>query len=177
VKGNLQRLTAVLDAQLRVEWSPDGEWIVTSDKDPPLSPARLILIATRTGKKSLDYVPAKLGADLGAAFSPDGQYLAFARYVSPIVADIFVLEIPQHAGAHAEAKQLTHSNRLNRNPIWSGDGQEIFFIGDQPGMGSTIWRIRHFGRRRRKPSIRLERALPPWRFVREPIASCTLRIG
>jgi Tol biopolymer transport system component len=92
----------------------------------------------------LDYEPATVEADLSPTFSPDGRYLAFERHISPAVADIYVLELPQHRVQHAEARQLTNWNRLNINPVWTGDGLDILFVGNQPGLDSRIWRIPAF---------------------------------
>jgi hypothetical protein len=33
---------------------------------------------------------------------------------------------------------------LNRNPIWTGDGQNILFVGDHSQLGFQIWKIPAF---------------------------------
>jgi eukaryotic-like serine/threonine-protein kinase len=135
------------ETEIRVAWSPDGEWIATSDKETPLSLMRLVLISSTTGRKRrLTYQPAAVDADLSPSFSPDGRYLAYARHLSVAVADIYVLDVPKEAGPGTEAQQLTHWNRMNRSPVWSVDGKEVFFVGDEPRIGPRIWRAPAFGR-------------------------------
>jgi Tol biopolymer transport system component len=133
------------EGDIRATWSPDGEWIATSEAETPLSPMRLVLIAAATGeKRKLVYHPAAVEGDVSPSFSPDGRYLAFARHISPVVADIYVLELPRPGFSSAEARRLTDWNRLNRNPIWTGDGRDILFVGDDLGLGQRIWRIPAF---------------------------------
>jgi eukaryotic-like serine/threonine-protein kinase len=135
------------ETEIRVAWSPDGEWIATSDMETPLSPMRLVLISSITGRKRrLTYQPPAADADLSPSFSPDGRYLAYARHLSFPIADIYILEIPNEAGPATEARPLTRWNRKNRSPVWSGDGKEVFFIGDEPRIGPRIWRAPAFGR-------------------------------
>jgi serine/threonine protein kinase len=135
------------ETELRVAWSPDGEWIATSDKETPLSALRLVLISATTGRKRrLVYRPQAEDADLSPSFSPDGRHLAFARHLSMAVADIYILEIPKEAGPATTAQPFTHWNRMNRSPVWSGDGKEIFFVGDEARIGPRIWRAPAFAR-------------------------------
>jgi Tol biopolymer transport system component len=60
------------------------------------------------------------------------------------VGDIYVLEIPKEGAPATEARPLTRWNRLNRSPVWSADGKEVFFVGDEPRIGSRIWRVPAF---------------------------------
>ena len=127
-----------------VSWSPDGNWIATTDVNFSAM-YRLILISVNTGlKQNLNYEPSKFDTDAEPSFSPDGRYLAFTRHIGPAVADIFVLELPHEEGERVEAHRLTHWNRWSGNPVWSADGQEILFIRKEAGTGSRIWRVAAF---------------------------------
>lgn len=133
------------ETEIRVAWSPDGKWIATSDAETSLSRMRLVLISSTTGRKRrLTYQPPAADADLSPSFSPDGRYLAYARHLSLAIADIYAFEIPKEGGPAAEARPLTQWNRMNRSPVWSGDGKEVFFVGDEPRIGSRIWRVPAF---------------------------------
>ena len=137
---------AGVEGDARLAWSPDAEWIAASDEDTPLSPAKLVLISVRTGRKrKLTYLPRTAEADLSPSFSPDGRRLAYARYISPAVADIYVMEIPHDGGPTTEARALTRWNRLTRSPVWSGDGKEVFFVTDARRIGPGVWRAPAFG--------------------------------
>jgi Tol biopolymer transport system component/DNA-binding winged helix-turn-helix (wHTH) protein len=147
--GNQRKVASIAISLLhtddtRVAWSPDGNWIATTEVNRSAM-SRLILISATTGeKKNLNYEPSRFDADVAPSFSPDGRYLAFARHVSPHVADIFVLELPDQEGAEVEVRRLTNWDRWCRNPVWSADGQEILFTRDEPGTGSRIWKVAAF---------------------------------
>jgi Tol biopolymer transport system component len=112
-----------IKTEIRVAWSPDGEWVATSEKETPLSPMRLVLISSRTGRKwRLPYRPPAMASesDVSPSFSPNGRYLAYARNISIAVGDIYVLKLPKEDGPATDARPLTRWNRLNRTPVWSG---------------------------------------------------------
>jgi Tol biopolymer transport system component len=132
-------------SEIRVAWSPDNQWIATSDSETLNSPMSLVLVSPVTGeKRRLVYKPATVDADLSPSFSPDGRYLAYAHHIGPNSAEIYVLELPQRGLIAPEARQLTNWNRMNRNPIWTGDGQNILFVGDHSRLGFQIWKIPAF---------------------------------
>ena len=52
-------------------WSPDGKWLVLSDKNSPEEPMGLFLLSIETGvKRRLTSPPAKSFGDTDPAFSP-----------------------------------------------------------------------------------------------------------
>jgi Tol biopolymer transport system component len=133
--------------EIRISWSPDGEWIASSESEGVRGPMRLLLISARTGqKRRLVYEPPAVRADLSPSFSPDGRYLAYARHISSAVADLYVLEVPKQNQSGNGARRLTDWNRTIGNPIWWADGQEILFVGEQQGLGRRIWKIPAFRR-------------------------------
>jgi Tol biopolymer transport system component len=133
------------ESEIRVAWSPDNKWIATSDSETPTSAMSLVLISAITGeKRRLVYKPATVDADLSPSFSPNGRYLAFTRHLGPHNGDIYILELPQRGLVAGEARRLTTWNRMAGNPIWTGDGQNIIFVGDHSRLGFQIWRIPAF---------------------------------
>lgn len=143
----LAKLRIERQMEIRVAWSPDGEWLAASDEETPFSPMRLVLISFKTGRKlRFKYGPPAQGGDLSPSFSPDGRYLAYARQISIAVSDIYVVQVPGAEGRVTSGWPLTLWNRFNRNPVWSRDGKEILFIGDDRRTGVGIWRVPVFGR-------------------------------
>jgi Tol biopolymer transport system component len=135
------------ETEIRVAWSPDGEWIATSDAETPLSRMRLVLVSATTGRKRrLAYQPPALDADLSPSFSPDGRYLAYARHLSLGISDLYILEVAKEGGPATVARRLTNWNRMNRSPVWSHNGKEVFFVGDEPRIGPRIWRVPAFAK-------------------------------
>ncbi len=140
------------EAAIGLTWSPDGQWIATSDSETVQSPMRLALISVGTGeKRKLAYHSASMEDDINPSFSPDGKYLAFARHISPVVADIYVLELSREREVLPKILRVTNWNRLNRSPVWTEDGKELLFIGDDPRFGYRIWRVPAF--RREEPRL------------------------
>ena len=112
------------EAAIGLTWSPDGQWIATSDSETVQSPMRLALISVGTGeKRKLAYHSASMEDDINPSFSPDGKYLAFARHISPVVADIYVLELSREREVLPKILRVTNWNRLNRSPVWTEDGR------------------------------------------------------
>ncbi|CAN5141344.1 hypothetical protein BH18ACI2_BH18ACI2_05380 [soil metagenome] len=69
------------------------------------------------------------GADLDAAFSPDGQWVVFTRYAD----DVALWKVPLEGG---EAVKLTNFLGYPHAPAISPDGKFIAFYRDRSGMMS-----------------------------------------
>ena len=129
------------EREIRVAWSPDGEWIASSDKETPLSVIKLVLISATTGRKrKLVYRPPTEDADLSPPFSPDGRYLAFARHLSTAVADIGYANLYTVEVETGSYRALTTGTTNDSAPSWSHDGKWIYFQSGRNG-GPQIWRI------------------------------------
>ncbi len=118
----------------QISWSPDGEWIAVQDKSAPAEPAGIFLVARATGeKRKLTAPPAAAHADRSPAISPDGKTVAFVRFSSSAVGDLYL--VPTAGG---EARRLTFDNTGISSPVWTPGGHEILFLrGDTKGL----WRV------------------------------------
>src|SRR5215475_13598874 len=77
-----------------IHWSPDGKWMVLSDKTSAEEPFSLFLLSPETGeKRRLSSPPAFVVGDCSPAFSPDGQRLAFVRVISALVGEIHLVSV------------------------------------------------------------------------------------
>jgi Tol biopolymer transport system component/tRNA A-37 threonylcarbamoyl transferase component Bud32 len=141
-------------------YSPDGKFLVVSDKELAEEPFAIYLIAIETGeRRKLTSPPAGSVGDGSPAFSPDGKWLAFIRAVAVSVADLYVMPT-----AGGEMKRLTFDKTgmgvLSGIGVggltWTTDGREIIFSSLRGGSVSHLWRVAASGG---KP-VRIEGAGP-----------------
>ena len=121
-------------------WSPDGRSLVVSDSISPSEPFALYLLSLETGEKRRLTSPApRLVGDMGPAFSPDGQSLAFIRAVDGGNSDLFLLALSDELKPLGEPRQLTFGNRHVTSPAWTADGKEIVYANWAGQSG--LWRL------------------------------------
>ena len=110
-------------------WSPEGNSLVISERDPPTGPFALFLLSIETGeKKKLTSPPPQLVGDSSPAFSPDGQTLAFSRRVDFGLGDLYLMNLqssPDGLTSTRDVKRITFENRGASHPVWTADGREI----------------------------------------------------
>jgi Tol biopolymer transport system component/DNA-binding winged helix-turn-helix (wHTH) protein len=106
-----------------LHWSPDGKWLVLSDKLSADEPFGLFLISPETGeRRRLTSPPVTYIGDCSPAFSPDGSQISFVRVFSAVVGEVFVVSLDG-----GEPVRLTHDGGGASNLTWIQDGREIVF--------------------------------------------------
>ncbi|WP_309663411.1 winged helix-turn-helix domain-containing protein, partial [Tabrizicola sp.] len=130
---SITRLSPIADAGMyQASWSPDSEWLAIQDRNAPQEPPKIFLVARETGeKRQLTSPPAAAHADRHPAISPDGKTVAFIRFSSSGVGDVYL--VPTAGG---EARRLTFGNTNAASPVWTPDGRDILFLG-----GSTLYSL------------------------------------
>src|SRR5215475_2024416 len=119
-----------------IHWSPDGKWLVVSDKTSAEEPFSLFLLSPETGeKRRVTSPPAFVVGDCSPAFSPDGQRLAFVRVISALVGEIYLAAV--NGG---EPKRLTFDGAGVSNLAWTPNGREIVFASRLGGK-NRLYRI------------------------------------
>ena len=119
-----------------LHWSPDGKWLVISDKESATEPFGLFLVSPETGENHrLTTSPNSTIGDCSPAFSPDGKTIAFVRVVSAVVGELQL--IPVQGGA---PKQITFDGAGASNLTWTKNGQEIVFSSRYGGK-SRLYKI------------------------------------
>ena len=122
------------DPNSPLAWSPDGQFLVFSERPAPGTPSSLHLYSFATGeRRPLTTAPTR-AVDSNPRFSPDGQWLAFTRSKGR-ADDIFLI-----AMATGELQQLTHDKRELRGFDWTTDGSEIVFVSNRGGRNG-LWRM------------------------------------
>lgn len=109
-------------------WTPDGKQIVLTDSLDSTKGFGLVSISTATGEVKSITSPPGGDQDCYSRVSPNGRTIAFVRYLSHWVGDIYTID--SDGGG---LKQLTHDSRDVRGLDWSGDGQQITFASKLRG--------------------------------------------
>jgi Tol biopolymer transport system component len=120
------------------DWAPNGRWIAF-DRLAPGQPHRLFKVrADGTDVTQLSHnpcVPGNCVEDLGPAWSPDGQWIAFTRFNDDIgLVAVFVMRAD---GTHV--RQITERGG---GPMWSPDGTRLAFSRTTPTGGLAIFTVR-----------------------------------
>ncbi|MCG8433778.1 MAG: winged helix-turn-helix domain-containing protein [Gammaproteobacteria bacterium] len=133
IGGGIRRV-AECDAGLgdSLTWTTDGESLVFH----PPGERGLYKISINTGlTRQLTFPPADVLRDSDAAFSPDGSSLAFIRWQTYGVADVFIT-----TGEGGNAQRLTSDNQKLHGLVWDIDNEHILFSSNRAG-GFALWRI------------------------------------
>src|SRR5262245_5236288 len=121
------------------DWSPDGERLAVSSWNPPQEPETfsLFLVDRETGeKKKLTSPQAGTRGDRFPAFSADGKTVAFFRFISDAVGDLYLVSV-----AGGEPKRLTFDDAGAISPTWTPDGRDILFLSTRDGDSTAgLWR-------------------------------------
>jgi Tol biopolymer transport system component/DNA-binding winged helix-turn-helix (wHTH) protein len=130
-----------------LSWSPDGQFIATSDSPPKPKPSQIILFSPETGEKRvLTLPPDQFWADSTPAFSPDSKTVAFVRENTPITGDIYTVPVTggePHRVTYDNARH-TFNNGIVGGLAWTADGREIIFSSTRGGTPS-LWRVSALG--------------------------------
>ncbi|TAE60646.1 MAG: peptidase S9, partial [Bacteroidetes bacterium] len=78
----------------------------------------------------------------GAAFSPDGKSLVWVKFRPSAKKDRFVTNLWMTRLGEAKPRelQLTRSEESDRSPMFSADGQTLYFLSSREG-GKSLWAL------------------------------------
>jgi Tol biopolymer transport system component len=109
-------------------WSPDSTTLVAAADGGGGAPPGLFAFSVATGeRRRVTSLPPRAWIDTGPAFSPDGRVLAFTRFVSFGISDLYGLALDGKLNPVGEASRLTSQNRFVNGPAWAPDGRRIVF--------------------------------------------------
>jgi len=113
----------------RMAWSPDGKTLAISSSVSGQASFGIVLLSLETlEKKPLTTPPAAYLGDTNPTFSPDGNHLAFVRYRTLQVADLYLVSV-----ADGKETQRTFDNRPILGHDWTPDGRRLVFASDREG--------------------------------------------
>ena len=123
---------------LSPEWEPGGEYVVASRSSGLGGPAQLIMVnAERGSSVSLGGIAA--GKNIGAAFSPDGRYMWYARSFSDWTynATLPLYQLYRYDFERATTSVMTSRYGSAMRPAVSPDGQWLVYAsrhGPETGL-------------------------------------------
>jgi Tol biopolymer transport system component len=117
-------------------WSPDGESLLTTEKNDIDSSSSLVLISIESGKKQALTHPPVQTVDDNGMFSPNGSFVAFLRARGPSSGEIYI--IPARGGPE---RRLPFQIRSIDGLTWSPDGQSLIVSSARALTVGSLWRI------------------------------------
>ena len=116
-----------------ISFTGDGTRIILGGS--PGGARRLQLLPLAGGQRTLF-----LDKDVNtAAWSPDGRRLVYASRV-PDGDPLFLADLPN--GSNPSQIYISDPGWHNHGPIWSTDGQWIYFVHGRPDVEMDLWRVR-----------------------------------
>ena len=122
-----------------LDWSSNGEWLVTSEMSSDgTPPAHLLLVSPKDGRSwVITDPPNGSTGDLEARFTPDSKRILFRRGGH---GELFMLSL--NGTTASVPAEVTHANAGIRGLSVSRDGKTIYFGSQQENDRFGIWRIR-----------------------------------
>jgi Tol biopolymer transport system component len=119
------------------QWTSDGKSMVFQDHCTPGGALSIVVFSMETGKKRCLTNPpfGQEQGDFIASLSPDQQTVAFLRWPTAGVDDIFTVPL-----AGGEPHRLTTDNKAIGSIMWSADGSSISFTSNRGGLMRN-WRV------------------------------------
>jgi Tol biopolymer transport system component len=128
-----------------LSWTPNGKWILVPYTQDRNVPAALVLVSVETLEiRPLTQPVVGTPGDCCPAIARDGRRLAFLRTSAGRIPNIYVLTLGRDYRPDGEPRPLTKEASGARNPMWSGDGREVFYTTNREGV-RQLWRVRQDG--------------------------------
>jgi serine/threonine protein kinase/Tol biopolymer transport system component len=154
----------VVDSCFNPSWSPDGAQLVCGTENVGFTPtsrgsiSSLWIVDVRSGQRQL-----LLDHDgVQPNWSPHGQRIAYWGIVGESAQrDIWTID-PAAKDPRSSIVRVTSDEAVDWNPVWSPDGQYLYFGSDRNGA-MNLWRVR-IDEKSGKPQAPPEPMTTPARF-------------
>lgn len=122
-------------------WSRDGHSLIVTDVSPRASSTNgLYRISLETGlRQQFTRAPGE-ARDFCPGVSPDGRQLAFVRYYTHGVGELFTMPLSESQDS-PRPKQVTHDSKLINGIAWLADNQTIVFASNRVASALQLWKI------------------------------------
>jgi TolB protein len=126
-----KRITRLTQDIARLSWYPSGQYLLLNLQD-----GTLLKIDANSGVSApLDFhVEGVLDATIG----PDGKTIA---YSSSLADSVDRNDIWLHDLATGKQRKLTSMPGLQHDPVWSMDGEAIYFLSGGGPQAHDLWRV------------------------------------
>ncbi|MEZ0486382.1 S41 family peptidase [Fibrella aquatica] len=148
--GDLRRLTYDDGAESLTAWSKDGKMVYFQSTSRDIAGMNDISRVSITGGTPMPVTADRYASEFFGTPSPDGTTLAFsARGISAAQwwrkgsshidqTEIWTCKIGSKKGDRPAYERLTEGGAKELWPIWSADGQTIYFMSDRNGS-QNLW--------------------------------------
>jgi Tol biopolymer transport system component/C-terminal processing protease CtpA/Prc len=144
--GELKRLTFDDGVDQLDAWSRDGKWVYFSSTSRDIAGMNDIFRVNAEGGTPMQVSADRYANEYWSAPSPDGKSIAFtARGISSAQwwrkghshldeSEIWLM----HDGSPPAYEQVTEGGAKEMWPMWSADGQRLFYVSDRSGA-QNVW--------------------------------------
>jgi Tol biopolymer transport system component len=143
--GGAQPLLASSSSDYHAQFSPDGRRVAFSSTRAGETVEIWLAAADGSGPQPLTHGPGRWQG--APSWSPDGRRIAFDSQAETGRRDIWIID-----AEGGTPQQLTRDSGDEIMPMWSVDGEWIYFSSDQ-GAGRDIWRARVAGAGRERLTV------------------------
>ncbi len=116
-------------------WTRDGKGLIVTDYDPAKASGGIFLFDL-SGRRMTLAITTGEDHDLYPRLSPDGKLLAYARYSSHGVAELFVQAMQTPSSLH----KLTSDKKAIQGLTWTPDSRHLIFASNRSGS-FQLWSI------------------------------------
>lgn len=122
-------------------WTPDGKWLIVSDKNTPSEKYALVLLSVESGEKRPLITPPS--DDSAPAISPDGKALAFVRGTQNIGFGLYLANLTEIWTSQGPPRLRTRGDPTLEDPMWSADSNYLYFTspGSSRYPSRSLWRV------------------------------------
>jgi Tol biopolymer transport system component len=124
-----------------MSWSPDGRWLVYSERESATAPLNLFVLSmSNLTRSQLTRQPPSSRGDTYPSFSPDGLSVAFVRTWPGGKSGLHLLHLSRDGQPAGDPEQIDADAHSLAGLDWLPDGRSLIYSSDRTGL-RRLWRI------------------------------------